>query len=169
MQRSTKTVLAVLAALFVLGCLGTGAVLFAFAKFADGLGGDGQWSEDSVPERDLPPIFGVRLPAKPKLFRSRQLGFQDAFYEVAVRLPDGSAQQFLDANKLARGQKMKRDPELEDQLRELDPTLPQLEVTELPLPEALLPDGGAKNLHRSGELLEGPGGETWVHLTAFET
>lgn len=170
MTKSTRTVVMVIAALAVLGCLATGGLMFAFISFADGLGGDEQWSAHAIPERDLPQVFGCRLPVAPLQYSSRAFGFQDGFWEVVVQLPPGSASAFLGANKLSRGTPAPLDADLDAVIRALVPSTPALTATELEgLPPALLPDGGTWILNRSGELLEGPGGEVWVHLQAFET
>lgn len=166
--KSTRTVVLVLAGLFVFGTLGAGVVALALVHAVSGLGGSGEWSEDALAERELPAVFGVRLPVKPLRYQSRQLGFQDAFFEVLVQLPPGAAEAFLKRNHLARGPKEPIDPEVLEALRALDPATPALEATPVALPEALKPDGGSWMLHRSGELLEAPG-VVWVHLTAFET
>lgn len=168
MTKSTRTVLLVLAGLFVFGTLGAGVVALALVHAVSGLGGSGEWSEDALAERELPAVFGVRLPVKPLRYQSRQLGFQDAYFEVLVQLPPGAAEAFLGSNHLTRGPRETIEPEVLEALRALDPATPTLEATPVALPEALKPDGGSWMLHRSGELLEAPG-VVWVHLTAFET
>jgi hypothetical protein len=168
-KRETRTVLLVLAALGLVGCLVAGGAMAVFAFAVEGLGPSEAWSEDAVPERELPTVFGVRLPMKPVRYTSRQLGFQDAFFEVMVELPPGSAAAFLAANGLTRGVGAPLKPEVGEVLDTLAPGHPVMTASELALPEATLPDGGAWLLHRSAELLEGPGGEVWVHLEAFES
>lgn len=169
MTKSTRTVLLVIAALTVIGCLVTGGIMFAVVSFADGLGGTDAWSEKAIPERDLPQLFGVRLPSAPLQYSSRAFGFQDGFWEVVVQLPPGSAEAFLGSNKLTRGETRPVDADLDKIIKDLVPATPALTATELELPPALLPDGGTWILHRSGELLEAPTGEVWLHLQAFET
>ncbi len=172
MKKDTKTVVLVLAALAGVGCLVAGGVTFALVSAAASFGGTGEWSADAVPERELPALFGVRLPVKPLHYEGRQMGFQDAYFEVLVQLPPGTAERFLSSNHLVRGAAQEPagsiDPDLVDRLKVLEPTTPPLEVTPLELPQATLPDGGTWVLHRSGELLEAPG-VVWLHLTAFET
>ena len=86
-----------------------------------------------------------------------------------MQLPPGSAPAFLGANKLTRGTTKPIDPDVELVIRGLVPSTPPLTANELELPPALLPDGGTWHLNRSGELLEAPSGEVWIHLQAFET
>lgn len=161
--------LLVVLGLFGFGCLGSGVVALLLVRAVDGFGGNTEWSENALPERELPALFGVRLPVKPLRYQSRSLGFQDAYYEVLVQLPPGAAESFLSTNHLVRGEEAPIDPDVMDQLRVLDPTTPAvLKATTLELPEATRIDGGTWNLNRSGELLEGSG-VLWVHLTAFET
>lgn len=166
--KSTRTVLWVLLGLFGLGGLGSAALVALLVHAASGLGGSGEWSEDAVAERELPSTFGVRLPVKPLRYQSRQMGFQDAYFEVLVQLPPGAAEPFLSSNHLTRGAEEPIDPDVVDQLRALDPALPALTATTVELPEAMKADGGTWPLHRRAELLEAPG-VLWVHLTAFET
>ena len=168
MTKSTRTVLLVVAGLIGFGCLGSAGVVALLTHALGTLGGTGEWSEDAVAERELPSTFGVRLPVKPLRYQSRQLGFQDAYFEVLVQLPPTAAEPFLAGNHLERGAVEPIDPDLVDQLRALDPAVPALRSTSLELPEAMKPDGGTWNLHRSGELLEAPG-VLWLHLVAFET
>ncbi|MFT3713494.1 MAG: hypothetical protein QM817_38040 [Archangium sp.] len=169
MTSSTRTVLLVVAALTVIGCLVTGGIMVAFVSFADSFGGDDKWKPDAIAERDLPAIYGCRLPVKPLQYTSRAFGFQDGFYEVIVQLPPGSAAAFLGANKLERGATKAIDADVDAVIRGLVPSTPTLTATELTLHETPLPDGGTWLLNRSGELLEAPTGEVWVHLQAFET
>lgn len=154
--------------LVVFGCLGTASVTALLVHAVGSFGGTSQWSADAVAERELPALLGVRLPVKPLRYQSRQMGFQDAYFEVLVQLPPGAAETFLSSNHLARGLKGPLDLDLMDQLRLLEPSTPVLESTSFELPEAVKLDGGSWQLHRSGELLEGAG-VLWVHLTAFET
>lgn len=167
--KSTRTVLIVIVALFVVGTCVTGGLMLALFSFTDGLGGDDKWSSTAIAERDLPAVFGCKLPVAPMQYTSRAFGFQDGFWEVVVQLPPGSAPAFLGANKLTRGTTKPIDPDIDLVIRELVPKTPTLTATELELPPALLPDGGTWILNRSGELLEAPTGEVWVHLQAFET
>jgi hypothetical protein len=169
MTKTTKTVLAVVLGLFVFGCLGTGAVALLLVGSLGSLGGDGQWRADAVPERELKPLFGVRLSAPPVRYQGRLLGFQDAHYEVLVQLPAGGVETFLTTNGLVRGEKGAPDADVVDAIRALEPSTPALDAVTLTLPRALQADGGEQNLHRRGELLEGPGGVTWLYLVAFET
>lgn len=167
--KSTRTVLLVVLGLFGFGCLGTTVIAGLFlSATSDFLGGSNEWSEDALAERELPAVFGVRLPVRPLSYQSRAMGFQDSYFEVLVQLPPGSAEAFLGANHLTRGAEGPIDPDVVDQLKLLDPATPALKATTLALPEAVKLDGGSWNLQRSGELLEAPG-VLWVHLTAFET
>jgi hypothetical protein len=166
--KSTRTVLWVVLGLLGFGCLGSGVVALLLVRAVDSFGGSTEWSESALPERELPPVFGVRLPVKPLHYQSRSLGFQDAYFEVLVQLPPDAAEAFLKVNHLVRGDEDVIDPDVIDQVRQLEPTTPALKATTLQLPEALKVDGGTWNLKRSGELLEAPG-VLWVHLTAFET
>lgn len=168
MTKSTRTVLLVVVGLFGFGCLATGLLTALLVRAADGFGGSNEWSEDAVAERELPAVYGVRLPVRPLRYQSRQLGFQDAYFEVLVQLPPGAAETFLGSNHLVRGAEEPLDADVLDALRTLDPATPVLKSFTLELPEALKVDGGSWQLHRSGQLLEGPG-VLWVHLTAFET
>ncbi len=168
MTKSTRTVLLVLLGLVGFGFLGAGAVTMLLVRALDGFSGSTEWSEDAVPERELPAVFGVRLPVKPLRYQSRSTGFQDQQFEVLVQLPPGAAEAFLSANHLARGEQRSLDADLADQVRALEPSTPSLTGSALELPPALQPDGGVWQLHRSGELLEGQG-VVWVHLVAFET
>lgn len=167
-SKSTRTVLLVLLGLFGFGCLGTSVISFFLVRAVDDLGGSSEWSEDALPERELPAVFGVRLKVKPLRYQSRSMGFQDDFFEVLVQLPPDAAEAFLSTNRLTRGPEAVMDPDVVDQLRAFDPMTPSLKATTLELPEAVRRDGGSWPLHRSGELLEAPG-VTWLHLTAFET
>ncbi len=169
MTKSTKTVVWVLAGLTFFGCLGTGALVWVLTSAVSSFGATGEWSPDAVPERDLPTLFGVRLPSRPLHYDSRQLGFQDSYYEVLVQLPPGGAPAFLSSNHLARGAEQEiAEPDVVDRMRVLEPTTPSLTGTKLELPASVTPDGGVW-LHRNAVLLEGTGGVTWVHLTAFDT
>lgn len=168
MTKSTRTVLLVLLGLTVLGGLGAAGLTSLMVYAVNGFGGTGEWSEDGLPERELPATFGVRLPVKPLRYQSRSMGFQDAYYEVLVQLPPDGAESFLISNHLERGAKEAIDPDVLEQVRALEPNAPTLESTLLALPAALKADGGTWNLNRSGELLEG-NGAVWIHLTAFET
>ena len=168
MTKSTRTVLLVLLGLTVLGGLGAAGLTSLMVYAVNGFGGTGEWTEDGLPERELPATFGVRLPVKPLRYRGRSLGFQDAYFEVLVQLPPDAAEPFLISNHLVRGAREPIDPDVLEQVRAFEPNAPTLESTLLELPEALKADGGSWNLHRSGELLEGKGA-LWVHLTAFET
>ncbi|MDP1826491.1 MAG: hypothetical protein Q8L48_24695 [Archangium sp.] len=168
MTKSTRTVLLVVLGLFGFGFLATGLLVVVLVRAAEGFGGSNEWTEDAVAERELPAVYGVRLPVKPLRYQSRQLGFQDAYFEVLVQLPPGAADAFLDSNHLARGAEVPLDADVLDAVRALDPATPALKSFTVELREALKVDGGSWQLHRSGELLEGPG-VLWVHLTAFET
>ena len=168
MTKSTRTVLLVLLGLTVFGGLGAAGLTALMVQAVNGFGGTDEWTEDGLPERELPATFGVRLPVKPLRYRSRSMGFQDAYYEVLVQLPPNAAEPFLSTNHLVRGAKEAIDPDVQEQVRALDSNAPPLESTPLELPEALKADGGTWNLNRSGELLEGSGA-VWIHLTAFET
>lgn len=168
MTKATRTVLWVVLGLVVLGFLGAGALTFLMVHTLDGLTGSTEWSEDAVPERELPTVFGVRLPVKPLRYQSRSSAFQDQQFEVLVQLPPGSAEAFLGVNHLTRGPKQALDLDVVDQVRVLEPSTPPLESSSLQLSTALQADGGELNLHRKGELLEGPG-VAWLHLFAFET
>jgi hypothetical protein len=170
MTKSSKTVLLVVLGLCLFGCLGAGGLMWLFASAASSFGGSGEWSADAVPERELPALFALRLPVKPLHYEGRQLGFQDAYFEVLVQLPPGSAEAFLSSNKLTRGPvKEVVDVDVSERIRALEPSTPALEATPLVLPDATRADGGTFGLTRGAVLLEGAGGETWVHLTAFET
>ncbi|MBL8914596.1 MAG: hypothetical protein JNM17_28085 [Archangium sp.] len=170
MTKSTRTVLIVVVALFAVGTCITGGIMVALVSFADGLGGDQKWSSTAIAERDMPAVFGCKLPVAPLQYTSRAFGFQDGFWEVIVQLPPGAAPAFLGANKLKRGTTKPIDADVDLVIRDLVPATPTLTATELEdLPPALLPDGGTWILHRSGELLEAPTGEVWIHLQAFET
>ena len=168
MTKSTRSVLLVLLGLVVFGFLGAGAVAALLVHAVDGFAGSSDWSEDAVPERDLPDVFGVRLPVKPLRYQSRSLGFQDQQFEVLVQLPLAAAEAFLGVNHLTRGEARSIDADVADQVRAFEPTTPPLKATALELPAPLRSDGGVWALHRSGELLEGEGA-LWVHLVAFET
>jgi hypothetical protein len=167
--KSTRTILLVILGLCGFGCLGTSVVAYLMLRAVDDFGGSTEWSDSAVAERDLPSVFGVRLPVKPLRYQSRAMGFQDGYYEVLVQLPPSAAEDFLTQNKLKRGEEEVVDPDVMDQLRLFDPAAPvMLKATRLELPEALKADGGTWNLNRSGELLEAPG-VCWLHLVAFET
>ncbi len=168
MTTSTRTVLLVLLGLFGFGALGASVISFFLVRAVDELGGSAEWSEDALPERELPAVFGVRLPVKPLRYQSRSMGFQDAFFEVLVQMPPDAAEAFLSTNHLTRGAEAVMDADVVDQLNALDPSTPGLKATTLELPEAVRRDGGTWPLHRSGELLEAPG-VLWLHFTAFET
>jgi hypothetical protein len=167
--KSTRTILLVFIGLAVFGCMGTSAIAFFMLRAVDDFGGSDKWSESAVAERDLPAVFGVKLPSKPIRYQSRSMGFQDGFYEVLVQLPPDSADAFLTLNKLKRGDEEVVDPDVLDQIRIFDPTAPvTLKATTIELPQALKADGGSWQLNRSGQLLEAPG-VLWIHLVAFET
>lgn len=169
MTKSTRTIVLVILGLCGFGCVGTVAIAYVMLRAVDDFGGSTEWSESAVAERELPAVFGVRLPVKPLRYQSRAMGFQDGYYEVLVQLPPGAAEDFLTLNKLKRGAEEVVDPDVMDQLRVFDPTAPvTLRATTLELPEALKADGGSWQLHRSGQLLEAPG-VLWLHLVAFET
>jgi hypothetical protein len=167
--KSTRNVLLVLIGLCVFGCIGTSVIGYLMLRAVDDFGGNPEWSDSAIAERDLPSIFGVRLPAQPLRYHSRAMGFQDGLYEVLVQLPPDAAEAFLTLNKLKRGDQEVVDPDVMDQIRIFDPTAPvTLKATTFELPEALKADGGTWNLNRSGHLLEAPG-VLWLHLVAFET
>ena len=168
MTKSTRTVILVVLGLFGCGALATALLAAVMVQAVAGFGGSSEWSEDALAERELPAVFGVRLPVKPLRYQSRSLGFQDAYFEVLVQLPPSAAEPFLSTNHLVRGTEDTMDPDLIDQLRAFDPATPMLKATTLQLPEAMKADGGSYQLHRSGELIEGQG-VLWVHLTAFES
>lgn len=168
MTKSARTVLLVLLGLAGLGCLGAGAIAWLMVRAVDGFSGSTEWSESAVPERELPDVFGVRLPVKPLRYQSRALGFQDQQFEVLVQLPAGAAEAFLTSNHLVRGPERSLDVDVADQVRALEPSTPPLQASTLELPAPLQADGGVFGLHRSGELLEAPG-VVWIHLLAFET
>jgi hypothetical protein len=167
--KSTRTIVLVIIGLCVFGCVGTSAIAFFLLRAVDDFGGTDQWSESAVAERELPAVFGVKLPSKPIRYQSRSMGFQDGYYEVLVQLPPSAAEPFLSLNKLKRGDEDVVDPDVLDQIRIFDPTSPvTLKATSIELPEALKADGGTWQLNRSGQLLEAPG-VLWIHLVAFET
>ena len=169
MTKSTRTILLVIIGLAVFGCIGTSVIAFFMLRAVDDFGGSDKWSESAVAERDLPAVFGVKLPSKPMRYESRSMGFQDGFYEVLVQLPPEAAEAFLSLNKLKRGDEEVVDPDVFDQIRIFDPTSPvTLKATTFELPPALKADGGSWQLNRSGRLLEAPG-VLWIHLVAFET
>lgn len=178
MTKSTRNVVLAIVGVVVLGCLGTGALVVGVGTFAASqLGGSGEWSEDAVPERELPRMFGVRLPVKPLYYRSRELGFQDGLWEVVVQLPPGSVEAFLGANKLERGAaplpgvpapETYMNTGVDELIHSVDPATPALSPTPVTLPDARQPDGGLRNLIRRAVLLEAPG-VTWLYLEAFET
>lgn len=169
MTKSTRTILLVILGLAAVGCIGSSVIAFFMLRAVDDFAGSTEWSESAVAERDLPAIFGVRLPTKPLRYQSRAMGFQDGYYEVLVQLPPEAAEPFLTLNKLKRGDEEVVDLDVMDQLRILDPRSPvTMKGTVIELPEALKADGGSWQLNRSGELLEAPG-VLWIHLVAFET
>ncbi len=168
MTKSTRTVILAVLGLFGLGTLATAGLAALMIYGVGEFSGSSAWCENALAERELPAVFGVRLPVKPLRYQSRSLGFQDAYFEVLVQLPPGAAELFLSTNHLVRGEEDTIDPDLIDQLHGLDPTTPQLKATTVQLPEAMKADGGSWQLHRGGELLEAPG-VLWIHLTAFES
>lgn len=177
MTKHTRNALLAVVGVVGLGCLGTGLTVLLFARYAlSDFGGSPEWTEDAVPERDLPALFGVRLPVKPLLYRSRALGFQDGLWEVVVQLPPGAAEAFLGANGLKRGKPAGpgepqphgiQGADLGEVVRSFEPGVPALTATPLELPVRTAPDGGVFNLFRHGTLLEGPGA-VWLYLEAFE-
>ncbi|MFZ5444261.1 MAG: hypothetical protein ACOZQL_29965 [Myxococcota bacterium] len=169
MRSPTKTVLVVIVSLAVLGFLGAGAVSFWLWRSVGSFGPDREWSETAVLPHDARAVFGVQLSPAPLVWRSRNLGFQDAYLEAVVRLPDGSADAFLRTNALVRGEKANVDPGVLDFIRSLEPSTPALEARALDLPRKTLADGGEEGLFHAGVLFEGPGGITWLQLSAFGT
>lgn len=167
MTKSVRAVLLVLLGLVVLGSLGAGTVAWLMVHAMDGFAGTTDWGEKALPERELPDVFGVRLPVEPLRYQSRALGFQDQEFEVLLKLPPDAAEAFLAVNHLVRGPVRALDVDVADQVRVLEPGTPPLTATGLVLPAPVRADGGAFGLHRSGELLEAPG-VLWVHLLAFE-
>lgn len=168
-MKSSRALVAAVVGLVVLGCLGSAlASAFLVGAVAD-FGGSGQWEKNGIPESRWLPAFGVRMPNKPLLAIGRELGFQDVYVEVLVQLPPGSAQAFLDLNHLARGEAGAYDTSLHLEIDRLAPGTPALTPHRLELPVAVTKDGGPSGLYREGTLYEGPGGETWLHLVAFDT
>lgn len=168
-RSQTKTLLLVLVAVGALGCLGTVGIAVVLLSAVGSLGGDGEWSSTAVAERDLPRLYGVRLPAAPLVWDSRAMGFQDGLWEVLVKLPPSSREPFLSMNALTLGEggggfeggALRR-------IRELEPSTPALKARRVKLPEALQPDGGGWHLYRSATLYEAEG-VLWLHLVAHES
>lgn len=157
----TKKVLLVLGGVAALGCLGAGALsMLLWGAFS--FGPERGWSATAVPEPRVPAVFGVTLEGRALRYQARDLGFQDTHLEAVARLPDGSAERFLTRNGLTRGPALAPEPELLEVVRELEPGTPALTATSFEVAER---DGGA-TLSQHGELLEGAGGVTWVHLVA---
>ncbi|MCC6336489.1 MAG: hypothetical protein IT380_21190 [Myxococcales bacterium] len=140
---------------------------------ADALGPE-QWRAGAIAPADLPRVYGVSLPARPPLMRSRVGGFQDPIYEVLFQLPPGGEAAFLSTNGLRRDATGEAPfgPGLDEAKRELRVHQSgggPITVTPLAGFEDLLGgDGGYVELFRSGALLEADG-QTWVYLVAFGT
>ncbi len=171
-QRSqSKTLLLVLLGVAGLGCVATTAIVaLVFGTLSNFGDGDQDWSSTAVAERDLPQLFGVKLPAKPLDWHSRAMGFQDGLWEVLVKLPPSSAATFVSMNKLEVDELTDApDTSALEYLMTVDPALPPLKARRLRLPDtATQADGGKWYLYRSGTLLEGEG-VFWLHLVAHET
>lgn len=168
MAPQTKTLIIVLVSVVVLGALGTVAVSFVLLRALGDFGGSGEWSSTAVAERDLPTLYGVKLPVAPLEWDSRTMGFQDGYWEVLVKLPPSSRDSFLLMNKLKTNHDGQLDPEVLLHLQSLDPKATSLTAVGLELPAPSLPDGGGWNLYRSGSLFEGDG-VLWLHLVAHES
>lgn len=168
MTKDNRTLLMVFVAVCVLGCLGTGVVAFVMIRSLNSFGGGGEWSSTAVAERDLPRLYGVRLPTAPLKWDSRAMGFQDGIWEVLVQLPPESRDAFLTMNKLELtdiGAGFEDDTL--QRIRELDPSTPKLKSQRVRLPEATTPDGGGWYLYRSAVMYEGEG-VFWLYLSAHE-
>lgn len=169
MTKENRTLLLVFAAVFGLGCLGTGAVAFVLLSSLESFGGSSDWSKTAVAERDLPTLFGVKLPTAPLVWDSRAMGFQDGFWEVLVKLPPASRETFLSMNGLELTDVgAGSDDDTLQRIRELEPATPALKAQRVRLPEVQQPDGGGWYLYRSGTLYEADG-VLWVHLVAHES
>lgn len=169
-----KTALVVLGVLGLATCvIGVGAGL-VLKKVAESALGSDAWGGEAVAEADLPKLFGVRFPAKPVVVRSRVQGFQDAMYEVLVRLPPGEKDAFLSANGLtpSPSQALGLVGDVEAAKAELRARQPGPGPVTAQALDGFVdqegPDGGYVELFRSGVLLEADG-EAWVYLVAFST
>lgn len=169
MTKENRTLLLVFAAVFGLGCLGTGVIAFILLRAVDSFGGSSEWSSTAVAERDLPKLYGVKLPTAPLIWDSRAMGFQDGFWEVLVKLPPSSREPFLSMNKLEfTDVGAGYDDDTLERIRELDASTPQLKAQRVKLPEAMQADGGGWYLYRSATIYEGEG-VFWIHLVAHES
>ncbi|MGV3619882.1 MAG: hypothetical protein ACO1OB_03640 [Archangium sp.] len=170
MKKENRTLLLVFAAVFGLGCLATGVIAFLLLRAVDSFGGTDEWSATAVAERDLPTLYGVKLPTAPLRWDSRAMGFQDGFWEVLVKLPPSSREAFVSMNKLEvlTDEHAGTNEDTLEHIRELEPATPALNMTRVKLPEATSPDGGWVNLYRSATFFEADG-VFWIHLVAHES
>lgn len=170
MKSETKIILGVIGGLFTLGCLITAGLVVLMGSAFSSLGGDGKWNEYAISQAKVPMVFGVRLPVGVTHYQVREQGFQDAMYEAVMRLPPGGAEAFLSANGLQRDGIAGSVPE--DISKLIDALEPGVTFStsslDLAAPEADV-DGGSSIDGRNATLLEGPGGEVWLYLQAFET
>jgi hypothetical protein len=128
------------------------------------------WGPDAVPKGEVTRTFGVRLPAPPLRYSSRNSGFQDPYLEALLLLPPGEEERFLSENGLrSSGEPGQDTSAAEDQLRTLAPGTGPLEVKALEgLKNLVAGDGGFVALYRFGALMR-DGSSTWVYLVAFGT
>ncbi len=168
MASRSKTLVAVLVSVVVLGALGTVAVSFILLRALGDFGGSGEWSSTAIAERDLPYLYGVKLPVAPLVFDGRAMGFQDGYWEVLVKLPPSSREAFLSMNAVTTNQERRLSKEALARIQELEPGTPPLTATGLDLPPPTRPDGGGWMLSRRAALLEGEG-VLWLHFIAHES
>lgn len=155
-----------LGSLVAVCCLGCGLLTAFFARTVDSR--DLEWNEVSVLRSDVPNVFGVRLVDAPLVYRSHAEGFQDGLWNVVARLPDGSADHFLESNRLRRSPVPFLDQRASEAVARFAADAGAFTISRLELPELPTNDGGAQDSHRSGLLFE-RGSEVWLWLEAFET
>jgi hypothetical protein len=164
---SRRVWIALLASALLTCGLAGGGVLWAASRVTS-LFSQATWTADAIPRADLGRVFGVRLGTPPLQYTSRNSGFQEPHLEALFLLAPGSEATFLEENGLSPTPDPPQDTsEAEDQVHELAPATPELQVVSLDgLHHLQGGDGGFVALYRQGALLRS-GATTWVYLVAF--
>jgi hypothetical protein len=168
MKSGVVKMLGALAGVTVVSALATAALGFLAVRAVGDFQPDGRWTADAVPERELSELFGVRIPARPTLYLSRQGDPQHSYFEVLFELPSGTLPLFLSSNHLQRGERLPLPEEVTEVLQSRGRTTTNVMATQLLLTRKLRADGGTW-LSRSGSIIEATPGGVWVHLTASGT
>lgn len=162
----------VLGAVAAAGLCFLGVSVWALRSLGDALGGNDAWTESAIPLGKVGPLFGLKAPPPPPLrARSRQFGFQDPVFEVALEYEPTAAASYLSAAGLTvqRGLPVPGADLAVDMIRALSPPGAALTAARVDgLADELGGDGGFVALYRSGFVVEG-GGTVWLVLSAFGT